>query len=72
MYFCRYIGTQQQQSRTLILKSDTMKRLLALTLMGLMLTVVFAACGSSKGGHCEAYGHVPAADQVENTDLASR
>lgn len=49
-----------------------MKRLLALTLMGLMLTVVFAACGSSKGGHCEAYGKAPAADQVEEGDLASR
>ncbi len=48
-----------------------MKRLLALTLMGLMLTVVFAACGSSKGGNCDAYGKTPAADQVENTDLAS-
>ena len=42
-----------------------MKRLLALTFMGLMLTVVFAACGSSKGTHCEAYGNAPAADQVD-------
>jgi len=43
---------------------------LALTLMGLMLTVVLAACGSSKGGHCDAYGSVDV-DQVENNDLAS-
>ena len=71
-YFCRYIVTRQQQIRTIIIKSETMKRLLALTLMGLILTVVFASCGASKGGHCEAYGKAPAADQVENTDLASR
>lgn len=44
-----------------------MKKVLALTLMGLMLTVVLAACGSSKGGHCDAYGSV---DQIENSDLA--
>ncbi|MFK7786822.1 MAG: hypothetical protein AB8B56_17005 [Crocinitomicaceae bacterium] len=46
-----------------------MKRLLALTLMGLMLTVVFAACGSSKGGHagCDAYG---SAQDIEQSDLA--
>jgi len=42
-----------------------MKRLLALTFMGLMLTVVFAACGASQGGHCDAYGNAPAADQVD-------
>ena len=45
-----------------------MKKLLALTLMGLTLTVVLASCGSSKGGHCDAYGSV---DQIENSDLAS-
>jgi hypothetical protein len=45
-----------------------MKRFLALTFLGLMMTVVFSACGSSKGGHCDAYGNV---DQVENSDLAS-
>ena len=42
-----------------------MKRLLALTLMGLMLTVVFAACGSSQHTNCDAYGTAPAADQVD-------
>lgn len=46
-----------------------MKRILALTLMGLGLTVLVAACGSSQGGHCDAYGSL---DQVESTDLASR
>lgn len=43
-----------------------MKRLLALTFMGLMLSAVFAACGSSRGQHnCDAYGKAPAADQVD-------
>lgn len=50
------------------LKLFSMKKFLALTLMGLMLTVVLASCGSSKGGHCDAYGSV---DQVESTDLAA-
>ena len=45
-----------------------MKKILALTLIGLMLTVVFASCGSSKA-NCDAYGSI---DQLENTDLASR
>ena len=45
-----------------------MKKFLALTIMGLVLTAVVSACGSSKGGHCDAYGSV---DQVENTDMAS-
>lgn len=45
-----------------------MKKFLALTLMGLMLTAVVAACGSSKGGHCDAYGSI---DQTENNELAS-
>lgn len=46
-----------------------MKRILALTLMGLGLTVLVAACGSSQGGHCDAYGSL---DQVESNDLAAR
>ncbi len=52
-----------QQTRT---KLSNMKKFLALTLMGLMLTVVLVSCGSSKGGHCDAYGSV---DQIESTDL---
>ena len=51
-------------------KSVAMKRILALTLMGLMFTAVLASCGSSKGGHCDAYGSVDTVD-TENTDLAS-
>ena len=46
-----------------------MKKFLALTFLGLGLTVVLTACGSSQGGHCDAYGSL---DQVENTDLASK
>lgn len=46
-----------------------MKRFLTLTFAGLGLTIVIASCGSSKGGHCDAYGSV---DQIENTDLASK
>lgn len=46
-----------------------MKKVLALTLIGMTLTVLVASCGSSKGGHCDAYGSV---DQVENSDLASK
>ena len=52
-----------QQTRTNL---SIMKKFLALTLMGLMLSVVLVSCGSSKGGHCDAYGNV---DQVESTDL---
>lgn len=46
-----------------------MKKVLTLTIMGVVLSLVIASCGSSKGGHCDAYGSV---DQVENTDLASK
>ena len=46
-----------------------MKKVLTLTLVGIMLTLVVAACGSSQGGHCDAYGSV---DQVNNSDLAAK
>ena len=45
-----------------------MKKLLTLGLAGMVLTLALAACKSSKGGHCDAYG---SADQVNKTDLAS-
>ena len=64
-YFCRYITRQQQQIRTLIKNQNTMKRLLALSLMGLILTVVFAACGSKGHTRCDAYGNAPDAEQVD-------
>lgn len=46
-----------------------MKRILTLTIIGLVFSVLLASCGSSKGGHCDAYGSVK---QLENTDLASK
>jgi hypothetical protein len=46
-----------------------MRKILALTIIGVVLSVVLAACGSSKGGHCDAYGSI---DNVENNDLASK
>jgi len=46
-----------------------MKKILALTLMGMLFTVVLASCGSSKKGSCDAYGSV---DKVENSDLAQK
>jgi len=46
-----------------------MRKFLTLTFAGLALTVVLASCGSSKGGHCDAYGSV---NQIENSDLASK
>lgn len=45
-----------------------MKRFFALAAVVAVLAVV-ASCGSSKGGHCDAYSSV---DQTENSDLASR
>jgi hypothetical protein len=49
-----------------------MKRFLALALTGLMFTALLAACGSSKGGHCDAYGNSNAsAPQADNMDLAA-
>jgi hypothetical protein len=46
-----------------------MKKLLTLVLVGMVLSMAFTACKSSKGGHCDAYGSI---DQVENNDLASK
>lgn len=46
-----------------------MKKVLALSFLGLLLTTVIASCGSSKGGHCEAYGSV---DYEESNDLAAK
>ena len=46
-----------------------MRKFLALTFMGLVLTVVLASCGSSQGGHCDAYGSL---DQEVSSDLAAK
>lgn len=48
-----------------------MKKVMAVALFGMMLTVVLASCGSSKGGHCDAYGNKSGAVQVEKSDLPS-
>ncbi len=44
-----------------------MKRLAALALVGIGMLVVLNACGSSRGGHCDAYGKV----DVTNVEATS-
>jgi hypothetical protein len=46
-----------------------MKKFLTLALVGMVLSLAFTACKSSKGGHCDAYGSI---DQTAKTDLASK
>jgi hypothetical protein len=46
-----------------------MKKVLTLTLIGLLSTFVIASCGTKKKGSCDAYGSI---DNVENTDIASK
>ncbi|MEN9399195.1 MAG: hypothetical protein RL632_296 [Bacteroidota bacterium] len=46
-----------------------MKKLMTLTLAGMVLTLVLAACKSTSGHGCDAYGKL---DQTTNTDLASK
>jgi hypothetical protein len=46
-----------------------MKRFFAFTAIAAFLAVMATACGSSQGGHCDAYGSV---DQTTNSDLASK
>ena len=49
---------------------EPMKRILTLSIIAVVLSVVFAACASSKsGGHCDAYGSV---NTIENNDVASK
>jgi hypothetical protein len=48
-----------------------MKKLLAYAFLGLTLTVVLASCGSSKGGHCDAYGNKSGCVEVNKADLPS-
>ena len=46
-----------------------MKKLMTLTLAGMVLTLVLAACKTTSGHGCDAYGKL---DQTTNTDLASK
>ncbi len=46
-----------------------MNKVLTFTFLGLAFVAVLASCGSSKGGHCDAYGQAPAAEQ--STELPS-
>jgi len=46
-----------------------MKKILTLSVFAVVLSFVFAACASSQGGHCDAYGSV---NNTENTDLTSK
>ena len=43
-----------------------MRKLMALTLVGIGMLVVLNSCGSSRGGHCDAYGKVDVTE-VETT-----
>jgi len=45
-----------------------MKKLLILTIVGVLFSLVVSSCGSSKG-NCDAYGSV---QTTENSDLASK
>lgn len=45
-----------------------MKKVLALSLFGLVLSVVLVSCGSSKGGHCDAYGNKSSCVTIEKSD----
>ena len=46
-----------------------MKRIFTFAIISVLLSVVFFACASSKGGHCDAYGSV---NNTENSDLATK
>ena len=49
-----------------------MKRVLAFAFLGLILTAVVASCGSSKGGHCDAYGNKSGSiEKIEASQLPS-
>jgi hypothetical protein len=44
-------------------------RFFALTAFAALVALLATSCGSSQGGHCDAYGSV---DQIENNDLATK
>lgn len=51
------------------LTTTIMKKIMALALVAMTVTLVLSSCGSSKGGNCDAYGSV---DNTENTDRAQK
>jgi predicted small secreted protein len=51
------------------LKQYPMKKLMTLALAGIVLTMVLAACKTTSGHGCDAYGKL---DQTTNADLASK
>jgi len=59
----------KQQSNYKQTKKIAMKKLLTLTLAGILVTLVLSACKSTSGSGCDAYGKL---DQTTNTDLASK
>ncbi len=70
IFFIIFLLEQTKKSLNInFLNQQQMKRFLALTIVGIALSTIVASCGSSKGGHCDAYGSV---NQVENSDLASK
>ncbi|MFT6503799.1 MAG: hypothetical protein ACJASQ_003937 [Crocinitomicaceae bacterium] len=60
------IQQQSYKNLSINIKPTDMKRVLAFAFLGLILTAVVASCGSSKGGHCDAYGNK--SGSVENVD----
>ena len=42
-----------------------MKKVLTITLTGLLFVVILAACGTKKGGNCDAYGYNNSNDTQE-------
>jgi predicted small secreted protein len=46
-----------------------MKKMMTLTLVGIVLTLVLAACKSTSGHGCDAYGKL---DQTTKSDVASK
>lgn len=49
-----------------------MKKAMAFAFLGMMLTATLVACGSSKGGHCDAYGNKSGSvENVDNSQLPS-
>ncbi len=42
---------------------------MTLATVGIVFATIMASCGGSKGGHCDAYGHVNTQEQTEVTSV---